>query len=264
MPTVNFPNSSDIWLGSTPILIPSLHENSVGFPLAVKIQTKILTLTHKAFPVDPGPAPGSCPSTSPVLRCVSLGSLDEPCSLPAWAGRALCPQCLLLKCALQFLLSSLISSFVFQILSLSWGSLLGSQSWLSFLHYILLLNWVPFLCSSSSIWIRLICVWFFLSGPHQSISSMEERSILLTMAATVPVIGHTSSTYLLSGRIENWLVSICCYLIHSEKGSWPLQISDLGLAGFWVWAEDCTSRSERKRREASGCLPPDLGADYSS
>ena len=133
--------------------------------LLLRYKPKSLPWPIKPSLLSPGPSPGSCSSTSPVLRCVSLGSLDEPCSLPAWAGRALCPQCLLLKCALQFLLSSLISSFVFQILSLSWGSLLGSQSWLSFLHYILLLNWVPFLCSSSSIWIRLICVWFFSQWP---------------------------------------------------------------------------------------------------
>lgn len=111
---------------------------------------------------------------------------------------------------------------------------------------------------------HLCFVWFFLSGLHPSISSMEERSILLTTVATVPIMDHTFSTDLLSGWIENWLFPICCYLVHSARGGWPAQISDLALAGFWVWAEGCTSRSERKRREASGCLPPDLGADHNS
>ena len=96
---------------------------------------------------------------------------------------------------------------------------------------------------------------FFLSGRHQSISSMEERSILLTIAATVPIIDHTSSTYLLSGRIENWLVSICCYLIPLRREA------DLCRFQIWGWlASESEQRAvpadqrEREERHQTACL----------
>lgn len=90
--------------------------------------------------------------------------------------------------------SPLLISFVFQILSLSWGSLPGSQSWLSVLHYIL--YWTGFLFFAALLpceWGSFVFCLIFSQWPPPKYKLHGGKSILLTTVATVPIMDHTHS-----------------------------------------------------------------------